>query len=71
MGQRASKASVWRKKVVGLGFWMAGAVAACSDQPAPDSAEHEHLARTTQALSTDQSRILGFESVGAGIADAR
>jgi len=67
MGARMSGLSLLGKKIWGLALWMGVAVAACSDQSIPD--ETEQTARAAQALTTDQSRVLGFESVGLGSND--
>ncbi len=55
----------WARRLWLLGVSVALALAACSDQ----SSTVESVGEASQALTSTQARILGFESVGSGSTD--
>ena len=60
-GRQAS----WARRLWLLGAAVGMALVACSDQASPP----EVVGQSSQALTSAQQRILGFESVGAGSTD--
>jgi hypothetical protein len=55
---------IWARRLWLIGLAITFALAACSDQ-----SSRESVGQTSQALTSSQQRILGFEAVGPGITD--